>query len=118
MTKEQEIQRNMELLEISREEAEQLWEDDHSDEVLPEVAEMERKAAKIKNYTQGSKPRKKAEKVRKVDEEKGYILGEVRTLLEGLGVDNIATKTETEISFALNGNAYTLKLTKHRPPKA
>lgn len=118
MTKEQEIQRNMELLQISREEAEQLYEDDHSDEVLPEVAEMEKKAAKIKNYTQSDKPRKKAEKVRKVDEEKGYILGEVRTLLEKLGAEGLATKTETEISFTLNENAYTIKLTKHRPPKA
>ena len=118
MTKEQEITRNMELLEISREEAEQLWEDDHSDETLPEVAEMEKKASKMHRYEQSDKPRKKAEKVRKVDEEKGHLLGCIKTLLEGLGADVTVTKTETEIAFGYGGNSYTVKLTKHRPPKA
>ena len=84
-----------------------------------EMAEMEMKAnADIKRYEQAEKPRKKAEKVRKVDEEKKHLLNCVKTLFEGLGATIIATKTETEIEFCFNGNHYTIKLTKHRPPKA
>lgn len=83
-----------------------------------EMAEIELRAKKeCRRYEQSDKPRKKAEKVRKIDEEKGRLLTEVRTLLEGLGADVIATKTETEVEFMFNDNHYTIKLTKHRPPK-
>lgn len=83
-----------------------------------EMAEIELRAKKeCRRYEQSDKPRKKAEKVRKIDEEKGRLLTEVRTLLEGLGADVITTKTETEVEFMFNDNHYTIKLTKHRPPK-
>ena len=118
LTKEQEITKNMKLFKISREEAEQLWKDDHSDEVLPEVAEMEKKAKKIKNYVQSeSKPRKKAVKERKVDEEKKRILSDIKVLLEGLGATDTTMKNEAEVSFGFNSNSYTVKLIKHRPAK-
>ena len=84
-----------------------------------EMAKMEIQANKdLKRYEQGEKPRKKAEKVRKVDEEKKYLLGCVSDLLKGVvGAEVIATKTETEVEFNYNGNHYSIKLTKHRPPK-
>ena len=84
-------------------------------EEAKEMAEMEMNAPK--RYEHEEKPRKKAEKVRKVDEEKKEILSGLRIYIEGKGAENITVKTETEVSFTLNGNAYTLKLTKHRPPK-
>ena len=84
-------------------------------EEAKEMAEMEMNAPK--RYEHEQKPRKKAEKVRKVDEEKKEILSGLRVYIEGKGAENITVKTETEVSFTLNGNAYTLKLTKHRPPK-
>lgn len=84
-------------------------------EEAKEMAEMEMNAPK--RYEHEEKPRKKAEKVRKVDEEKKEILSGLRVYIEGKGAENITVKTETEVSFTLNGNAYTLKLTKHRPPK-
>lgn len=83
-----------------------------------EMAEMEIKAKGLKNYTQSEverKPRKQKE--RKVDEEKKRILSEIKDLLEQLGAVEAEIKTETEISFSLSGNAYTVKLTKHRPKK-
>ena len=87
-------------------------------EEAEEMAKMEMNANKdLKRYEQSEKPRKKAEKVRKVDEEKKHLLSCVKTLFEGLGATIIATKTETEIEFCFNGNHYTIKLTKHRPPK-
>lgn len=80
-----------------------------------EMAQMEIKAKGIKNYVQSSvekKPRKPRE--RKVDEEKGWLLGNVKTLLEGMQTDIIKVKTETEIEFNYNNNHYSIKLTKHR----
>lgn len=117
--KEQEIEKNMRLLKISREEAEQLWEDDHSEEVLPEVAEMEKKAKKIKNYVSSTeKHKKKAVKERKVDEEKKRLLTLCRIPIEGAGAINMTQKNEAELSFEFGENEYTIKLIKHRKPKA
>ena len=87
-------------------------------EEAKEMAESELRAKRdCRRYERSDKPRKKAEKVRKVDEEKGRLLTEVKTRLKGLGADIIATKTETEVEFVFNDNHYTIKLTKHRPPK-
>lgn len=115
--KEKEILTYMEKLGISREEAEQLWEDDHEDYVSPEMAEMERKAKQIKRYEKAEKPRKKTTKERKVDEEKKRFLNDYKTLTEGLGGIVTAVKNEAEFSFTYNENSYTLKLIKHRAPK-
>ena len=61
--------------------------------------------------------RKKTEKVRKVDETKGLLLANVKTLIEGMGAEVKGIKTETELNFVYEGAHYTFKLTKHRPPK-
>ena len=116
MTKEQEIQKNMKMLGISREEAEQLWEDDQNDFIGEEGEEMTRKAKEVKRYEKGDKPRAKAKKERKVDENKKLILDKLHKALETfVKITNV--KTETEISFVYNDEEYTLKLTKHRPKK-
>lgn len=95
--------------EVTREEAE-------------EMAKMELRDKENRRYEQAEKPRKKADKVRKVDEEKKKILSAVKVLIEGMQLNNgqnaeTALKNETELSFSLNGNAYTIKLIKHRPEK-
>lgn len=116
MTKEQEIQKNMKVLGISREEAEQLWEDDQNDFIGEEGEEMTRKAKEVKRYEKGDKPKAKAKKERKVDENKKLILDKLHKALETfVKITNV--KTETEISFVYNDEEYTLKLTKHRPKK-
>lgn len=61
--------------------------------------------------------RKKTEKVRKVDEIKLMFLDEVSALVEDLGAVVVNRKTETETTFTYEGETYTFKLTKHRPPK-
>ena len=87
-------------------------------EEAKEMAEMEIKASTdLKRYEQSEKPRKKTEKVRKVDEEKKILLQNVKDTLEDLGAEVLLIKTETEVTFTYNGNKYTIKLTKHRPPK-
>lgn len=83
-----------------------------------EMARMELGAKDIKNYVQSDVTKKpKKPKERKVDEEKGYLLGEVRKLLNSLGATDSKQKTETEINFNFNNTSYTIKLTKHRPKK-
>lgn len=116
MTKEQEILKNMKLLKLSREEAEQLWEDDHNDYIGDEGEEMTRKAKEIKRYEQADKPKAKSKKERKIDETKKEILDKLHKTLETF-VKITSRKTETEISFVYKDEEYTLKLTKHRKGK-
>ena len=107
----------MELLKISRKEAEELYISDHENLATPEMLEMERKARALKRYEKSDTPRKKSSRERKVDHEKKQILA----LLEGAIRDHADTaptvKNEAEFSFFWNGNSYTAKLIKHRPPK-
>lgn len=111
--KETEIRNYMDKLGISREEAEQLWEDDNSEEMLPEVAEMEKKAkANGRRYEQTTK-KKPTDKPRKVDELKGSILSALTPIIEQYGKVTYR-QTETEIDFIIDNIPYTLKLTKHK----
>lgn len=86
-----------------------------------EMAEMEIKANReCKRYERAEPPRKKAERVRKVDTEKKTILEAVQNLVWNMQMASGETasatlKNEAEMSFTLYGNSYTLKLIKHRP---
>ena len=126
MTKEQEIKNYMEKLDISREEAEQLWKDDHDDIVTPEMAEMEKKAKQIKRYEKSDTPRKKAVRERKPDEIKREIIATVANNLSRCWFDDIPMNTchlihvvnpEKEITFRVGEDDYSITLTKHRPKK-
>ena len=82
-----------------------------------EMAKMEMGEKEVKRYESKEVTKKATTRERKVDEEKGHLLGCIKTLIEGLKAENITVKTETELNLTYNGNAYTVKLTKHRPPK-
>lgn len=113
MTKEEQIKSYMTKLKISREEAEQLLEDDQEDYIGEAGEEMTKKAKEIKRYEKADKPKSKSKKERKVDENKKVILDKLHKALETfVKITNV--KTETEISFVYNDENYTLKLTKHR----
>jgi hypothetical protein len=117
LTREQEIENNMKLLQISREEAEQLYDDDHSDEVLPEVAEMEKKAKSMKRRYETDKiaERKKSTRTPKIDAEKVEI---INTIAKMLAADELKiTNIQREITFKIGENDYSLVLTKHRKSK-
>lgn len=82
-------------------------------EEAEEMAEMEIKAKGIKNYVQAEVEKKaKKTKERKVDTEKKAILEELAETLKSLGFE---PTMENEV--ALHFDNFTLKLTKHRPPK-
>ena len=111
MSKEEQIQNYMKSLEISREEAEQLWEDDQADFIGEDGEKMQEKAKKIKPKAD----RKKVSKVnreRKIDIEKLEILS---TLSETLTIMGYEPQIEKEV--AIHFDNYTLKLTRHRPNK-
>ena len=127
MTKEQEIQKHMQILGLTREQAEQLWEDDNSDFVSEEMAEMERKAKANRRYEQSDKPRAKTKKEPKIDQEKANILVEIESSMisrhsivdEGeWDFENVViANPQREITFRVGENEYSLVLTKHRPKK-
>ena len=103
----------MKKLDLTREEAEQLYEDDNSTDVLPEVKVMEDKAKGCKRrYEHKFEPRKPVKKERKVDGDKKELLTIIEQSISNVcSIDEIVT--ETEIKFSYNGNSYSIKLTKH-----
>lgn len=115
--KEADIQKMMKRLKCSRKEAIELIKSDESDEMTPEQAELEKKAkAMPRRYETSDKPRKKAEKIRKVDEVKKGLLDLVLDALQDT-VKITEIKNELACEFEYNGESYGLKITRHRKPK-
>ena len=88
---------------------------DETEETKKAIKDAEKNVKR--RYETSATTRKTSVKERKVDETKGFLLRNVKTLIEGLGATDTAIKTETELKFNFEGVAYTFKLTKHRPPK-
>ena len=105
-------------LDISREEAIQCWLDDNDYTISEEEQELTKKAKTIRHYEKSDKERKKVTKERKVDEEKKRFLNGFRIYVEGCGGIVTNFKNEAEFSYNFGENEYTVKLIKHRPPKA
>lgn len=76
------------------------------------VADLEIKGKDVKILAQSDKPKSKKPKERKVDEEKLHILKGIKILLEGYGYE-----VDLEKEVALHFGEFSLKLTRHRPPK-
>lgn len=113
------IQKYMKKLELTRDEAYQLVLDDNSKEMTTEQIELTQKALAMgRHYETSTKERKKVNKPRKVNENKGYLLDEIEICLNDLEVEITGRKTETEIYFNFEGKRYTLKLTEHRDKKS
>ena len=121
---EKDIQKMMKSLDLTRDEAiEMLLEDEAIDkmsmkEVNDDLTDEQKKVVKKASSTQ-SKPREKVKRERKIDTEKQFL---IKCLVNGLNstavTSDIQTKNEVEINFKAYDNDYTVKLIKHRPPKA
>ena len=110
-----ELEKSMKALEISKEEAIQMWLDDNDYTINDTVEELSEKAKKnVKRYEQSDKKRKTSTKERKVDVEKKAFLEGFRIFAEGKGGVVTSTKNEAEFSFSFGENDYTVKLVKHR----
>jgi hypothetical protein len=82
-----------------------------------EQNELDTKAKKIK-ISKGitRKEKKESNRVRKVDNIKLYIFNEIENSLKDIATIT-GRKNEVELSFSYENENYTLKLTRHRPPK-
>ena len=114
--KEKEIKKYMDKLGISYEEAEQLWEDDQEDYIGEEGEQMTEKAKALKRYEKADTKRKKLTRERKVDTVKKYLLDLIVEGLKG-SVEYVEYQNEVSISFKYGEDNYSVKLTRHRPPK-
>jgi ParB-like chromosome segregation protein Spo0J len=118
LTREQEIQKHIAVLGITREQAEQLWLEDNTDYVNEEMAEMEQKAKANRRYEVSDKPRAKAKREPKIDEDKVKIINFLMQALADGDVSQLEVKNpQREVAFQFNGADYSLTLTKHKPPK-
>lgn len=107
----------MEKLQISVEEATQLWEDDNEDYIGESGEEMTKKAKQVKRYEQSAEPKKKREpKPKVVDEDKKHLIELLQIGLKD--IDFTVTNDERLIDFEYNGNKYNVMLTKKRKGKA
>lgn len=122
--KDAEIKKNMEILGISREEAEEMWAFDHDEIDCEEVDAIE---DKIKETQKSDKKKTGSplDKVRnmkakkKADVEKHNIIQSVFSFLKTLGeTGGIVSPQEmstTKMSFkGVNGGYYTVTITKHK----
>lgn len=107
----------MASLDITKDEAIDTWLDDHDYIDNAEAEEMTKKAKQLRRYEKSDNERKKTVRERKVDAEKGGLLTAIKTAVETFGGAVSSVKNEAEFSFTFNGNSYTVKLVKHRPPK-
>ena len=128
MTREQQIENYMKSLQISRAEAEQLFEDDQANFIGEEGEEMTKKAKEVRRYEQANKPKSKKKREVKLDEMKIEIIKFLENAMDGRhrwieedewDFENVIVKNpQKEITFVVNGCEYSLNLIKHRPPKA
>lgn len=118
MTREQQIEQYMKSLQISREEAEQLYEDDQEDYIGEEGEQMTEKAKEIRRYEQSTEKKERKPREKKLDEDKVKIISFLQRVVTDSDALNVVIKNEQrEITFIYNGAEYSLTLTKHRPPK-
>lgn len=114
-----EVDKLQETLEISIAEACELWLADNG-KIVNEEQEQANKRAETapRRYEQGTAPRKKVKKERKVNKNKGDLLKTMAiALIEKHNCTEMEQKTETELHFEYKNKRYTVKLTEHRPKK-
>ena len=110
----------MEKLDLTREDAEQLWLDDNAKEDIQEVKELTEKAKSLgRMYEKSGNVRKPATKEKKIDKEKAEIIQYLYQCMQDFNATNIASIENEQkiIAFSTNGGNYSINLIKHRPPK-
>ena len=127
MDKEKIIKDYMKKLGISREEAEQLYEDDLEDFIGEEGEAMTEKAKAIKIRGDSEEKKKKTTRQPKIDELKVSILQYIADRMQSRhccveedewDFDKIFIKNpQKEITFMVDNCEYSLTLIKHRPKK-
>lgn len=114
-----EIEKNMKLLNVSKEEAIQIFLEDEGYLINETVEALtaKAKANKINHEAKSDKPRKTSERKRKPDEEKEYLIKILAKCLQNEGFKTEIVNQSKLIEFYINENHYKLDLIKQRPPK-
>ena len=115
-----EIEKSMKVLELSKEEAIQMWLEDEGYLENEEVEALTVKAKENKAIDHGAKadkPRKQVKRERKPDEEKENLIRILANCLTNAGFDAEITNKSKLIEFSVGENHYKLDLVKKRPPK-
>lgn len=111
--KEKTIQTYMEKLDLTREEAEQMWQDEQDDN-LPELTAEQKAVEKEMMRADRKKEDKPRTRERKPDVDKRALIDIfVATINDNVSEANIINP-EREIEFTYNGNRYRLTLSKPR----
>lgn len=118
---EQEIKKQMDANHCTREEALDIlawdYDIDHGDKEKGAPTEEQKKL--IKKLTRGErKATRTVKRERKVDADKLEIIQVLDDALSDIADNVEERKNETDIHFTYNGCEYSVKLTKHRKPKA
>lgn len=123
---EKEILHQMQCNHCTREEALDIlawdFDIDHGDkEKGAMTAEQKAMVRKLTKADKAPTEKRVVKRERKVDENKKFIHDCMRIMFEGMEangeIENLACKNEAEISFMRAGEAFTIKLTKHRAKK-
>lgn len=120
-----EVENSMRLLELTKEEAIQLWLEDNDYLVNEELEELDAKAKKIKidHGAQATKPRKKSEKPRtvKVSDAKKEFFSQLSQFLTNFSAENDANctilKENKLFQIEFGGEIFKLDLIQQRKPK-
>ena len=120
-----EVENSMKLLELTKEEAIQLWLEDNDYLVNEELEELDAKAKKVKidHGAQAIKPRKKSEKPRtvKVSDAKKEFFSQLSQFLTDFSAENDANctilKENKLFQVEFGGEIFKLDLIQQRKPK-
>ena len=115
--KEKTIQLYMSKLDLSREEAEQMWKDEQEDN-LPDLTAEQKAVAKEMAQADRKKESTPRKRERKPDDDKRELIKKLKELLDSVA-DEVCkvTNPEREIEFNYNNNRYRLTLSKPRKEK-
>ena len=121
-----EIAKSMKLLDLSKDEAIQMWLEDEGYLENAEVEALTAKAKvnKISHEAKSDKPRKTVKRERKPDEEKEHLIVILENCLlntadnSNLDVNSVKITNKSKvIEFNVGNNHYKLDLIRQRPPK-
>ena len=115
--KEKTIQLYMSKLDLSREEAEQMWQDEQEDN-LPDLTAEQKAVAKEMAQADRKKESTPRNRERKPDDDKRELIKKLKELLDSVADEMCkVTNPEREIEFNYNNNRYRLTLSKPRKEK-
>ena len=118
-----EIEKSMKLLDLSKEDAIQLWLEDNDYEVNEELEELDAKAKKVKiqhgaSAVDKTEQKEKKPRVVKISDEKQALFGEIYLHLKEIFGDNVEIVKENKLLTVTQGSkVFKLDLIEQRPPK-